>query len=247
MTKVTKVMKALKPAKHDESVTVVKTPSTYYVISHKEFIDSYELEINNFTESIRPKFNDSFTKYYSGTYRAHDKSLLRAERNRWYHLIESSNFKPEFDSRFGVRFFADQVVPFQEHTENLEKRYSYKDIEALASKHIRDAFESNSYEQAEKLKLSILKACEQISRYLPEFEQKKPRYFIDGYSSKIGVTFQESGTLTLLIGATSEVEFTYAQKLDSGTTRITGVAKLTKHLKNSKNIWKLLGLQGVME
>lgn len=173
---------------------------------------------------------------------------LEEKRNAWYDLLESENFNPSFEESRGVCFFSNYT---KEQRTDKNKIYAqevkYQIIEELVSEHIGRIYKSTEKEEAEKKKISILEACKQVSRYLPEFEERNPHYFVDTHRAKIGVIFQNNGTLTLLIGETSEVEFTYAQKLESGTTRITGTAKLTKHLKNSKNIWKILNLQGRVE
>ncbi|MFT0179376.1 hypothetical protein ACMSIO_02825 [Pseudomonas benzopyrenica] len=157
------------------------------------------------------------------------------KRHAWYSFISKDSFRPSFTTELGVQFFSKE--------DNISEEVSYKKIESLVNDFIIEKTEPGALEK-EKIISSLLKACAQISRYLPEFEEKKPTYFIDAQSSKIGVIFKGNGTLTLLIGETSEVFYSYAQKMDSGTVRITGTAKLTNYLKNSKNIWKILSLQG---
>lgn len=156
-------------------------------------------------------------------------------RHAWYSYISKDSFCPSFTTELGVKFFSKE--------NNISEDISYKQIESLINDFIIEKAEPGAAEK-ERIISSLLKACTQISRYLPEFEERRPTYFIDAQSSKIGVTFKGNGTLTLLIGETSEVLYSYAQKMDSGTVRITGTAKLTNYLKNSKNIWKILSLQG---
>lgn len=236
----------MKPMKKNDVDTKPKlNPGDYYITSYKEPIDSYEINFSNIAEALSSRLNGGSIKRYDRGHWTSRNDLLTAKRNHWYNLLESSKFKPEFDSTHGVRLFYKNSTISELPPEDVAP--SYKDIEELASIHIMEAFKSSPLEQAEQRKTSILKACAQISRYLPEFEQRRPCYFIDRYSPKIGVTFQDEGTLTLLVGETSEIEFSYARKLESGTIRITGTAKLTKHLRNSKNIWKLLALQGITE
>ncbi|MGC8383946.1 hypothetical protein ACP3P8_11715 [Pseudomonas aeruginosa] len=93
----------------------------------------------------------------------------------------------------------------------------------------------------------ILQALAQLARYLPDLQEKQPNYFLDIETYKIGVTLQGEGTVTLLIGKNSEVEYSYAQRQEKGTIRISGIAKLTTNVRNSKNIWKILNLQGIVK
>jgi len=227
-------------AKNDENENVVRNRNSYFVIDYKEEIGSYEVELKDLVKSSLG--SGSYTSLGERTLSAYSvlmsaRSRLNEKRNRWYDELESSNFKPEFNSDNGVRFF-------HQTSSEVENTPSYRDIEALAGRYIKQAFDSVSQQAAEEKKVLILNACAQLSRYLPDFEERRPHYFIDSHSSKIGVTFQGGGTLTLLIGATTEIEFSYAEKQQSGMTRVSGTAKLTKHLRNSKNIWKLLQLQG---
>lgn len=226
--------------------------TTTYVIAEKELMTSYDKSLEKLRE-IR-KINrpadlyinyhkasetlyDSFKKSYS----EYSKAAKEVRREEWYALICSDHFHPHFTSEQGVRFFTSD-----KEAEN--HQLPYRIIEELVSSFIFRAYEAASGEEdVASITDSLLAACTQLLRYLPEFEKRRPHYFIDPHSSKLGVMFQKYGTLTILIGGTSEIEYSYAHKQSIGTVRISGTAKLTKNLQNSKLIRKLLRLQGMPE
>lgn len=161
------------------------------------------------------------------------------ERSSWYDAIEGGELKPSIDNNGNVRLLSN-------NNKNARHAEWCKQIEILASQWVvKHPCRSIDNSNEESIDL-ILQALGQLSRYLPDLEQKQPNYFLDTDTYKIGVTLQGEGTLTLLIGRNSEVEYSYAQRQDSGLIRISGIAKLTKNTRNSKNIWKILNLQGIV-
>lgn len=168
------------------------------------------------------------------------KQFLTDERLSWYEAIESGNLKPSIDQDGNVRLLTDSLTNFK-HAVWCEQ------LEIIANQWVeRENYRSPQSQDQKNINL-ILQALAQLTRYLPELQEKKPNYFLDIDTYKIGVTFQGEGTLTLLIGGNSEVEYSYAQRQEKGSIRISGIAKLTTNIRNSKNIWKLLNLQGTIE
>jgi len=232
----------------EKTKTINKTAPTKstHVVLGKEFITSYSLteykpqlkhlvKDNNFEQSL---------EYLGSYFELINNQELENTRLNWYETISGENFRPRFSSENGVSFFMSE--------KDIEKsQMPYKIIEELVGSHLRKAYETAETEEKKTdligLKESLLNACVQLLRYLPEFEKRKPKFFVDTRTAKLGVVFQKNGTLTLMIGDTSEIEYSYAQKQLAGTVRITGTAKLTKHIQNSKNIWKLLNFQGINE
>lgn len=192
-------------------------------------------------KTAKPKFTNRgfFTETLAEIHESYSRHLVN-ERSSWYEAIECGHLKPVIDQDGNVKLLSKASLNSQ-HAEWCEQ------IEKIASQWIeRENYHSSQDSGIDSIN-SIMQALEQLTRYLPELEQKQPNYFLDSETYKIGVTLQSEGTLTLLIGQNSEVEYSYAQRQEKGTVRISGIAKLTTNIKNSKNIWKLLNLQGIVK
>ncbi len=190
---------------------------------------------------LNHKKSEILSESFKKTYFEYSKAVVDTRRQEWYDLISSDYFKPRFDIENGVSFFTSHEAADSHHL-------PYKVIEDLVSAFIFRTSETTlKKEEVASVTDSILMACSQLLRYLPEFEKRRPHYFIDSHSSKLGVMFQKYGTLTILIGSNSEIEYSYAHKQKVGTVRMSGTAKLTKSLHNSKFIRKLIRLQGMSE
>ncbi|NMZ15928.1 hypothetical protein HBO08_02700 [Pseudomonas rhodesiae] len=162
------------------------------------------------------------------------------ERLSWYESIETGSLKPSIDEAGHVRLRANSP-------RNSQHEQWCEQIETIATQWLdRKLYENTQSLDSESIN-SMLMALGQLTRYLPDLQQRQPNYFLDVATHKIGVTIQNEGTLTLLIGGNSEVEYSYAQRQEKGTVRISGIAKLTTNIRNSKNIWKLLNLQGIVK
>ena len=161
------------------------------------------------------------------------------ERLSWYEAIEAGNLKPSIDEAGNVKLLADSP-------QNSQHEQWCEQIETIATQWLdRERYENKQASDTESVNLMLM-ALGQLTRYLPDLQERQPNYFLDIATHKIGVTIQNEGTLTLLIGGNSEVEYSYAQRQEKGTVRISGIAKLTTNIRNSKNIWKILNLQGIV-
>lgn len=190
---------------------------------------------------IRPKFKGQvfYTENFTELYSRKDSQLV-SERLSWYEAIESGDLKPSIDECGNVRIVSENLK------DSLYADWCEK-IEVIASQWVeRENFNKTQAQEQGNVSL-ILQALTQLTRYLPELQEQQPNYFLDVETYKIGVTLQGEGTLTLLIGGNSEVEYSYAQRQEKGTIRVSGFAKLTTNIRNSKNIWKLLNLQGIVK
>ncbi|RRV33404.1 hypothetical protein EGJ86_17365 [Pseudomonas sp. o96-267] len=212
-----------------------------YISGHiVRFVESSRLQKKKAQETIGSEFKSRFfyTESLTEVCGQRDRYFVD-ERLSWYDAIESGGLRPSIDRDGNVRLFSEGVKNSQ-HAKWCEI------IEVMASQWIeRESFRGGQAAEHKSVDL-ILQALTQLTRYLPELQQRQPNYFLDVETYKIGVTLQGEGTLTLLIGGNSEVEYSYAQRQEKGTVRISGIAKLTTNIRNSKNIWKLLNLQGVL-
>lgn len=224
-----------------EGETLTSNIGHYYASdTFVRFTESMYLQKELTKKTNKPKFKGctSYTERFTEVHDVEVGQFLN-ERLSWYDAIESGKLKPSIDQNGNVRLLANDLVNSR-HLEWCEQ------IETIASKWIdREIYRNSQIVDQGGVDL-ILQALAQLSRYLPEFQQRKPNYFLDVETYKIGVTLQGEGTLTLLIGRNSEVEYSYAQRQDKGSIRISGIAKLTTNVRNSKNIWKLLHLQGIV-
>ncbi|EMM6265839.1 hypothetical protein ACRCO3_29175 [Pseudomonas aeruginosa] len=217
-------------------------------------------------------YTEDFTEVYEP--KAH---RFVDERLSWYDAIENGDLKPSIDRDGNVRLFTDGLTNSQyaewceqieliaskwierecyrsslekngEHCENYQvsERNTERCELYQASEQKREYCRSPQVSRQDGVDL-ILQALAQLARYLPDLQEKQPNYFLDIETYKIGVTLQGEGTVTLLIGKNSEVEYSYAQRQEKGTIRISGIAKLTTNVRNSKNIWKILNLQGIVK
>lgn len=238
----------------------------YYIKEHFVKIkDSTYLRKKQAKKAIEAKFKSRFfyTENFTEVYEQKNHHFAD-ERLSWYDAIENGYLKPSIDRDGNVRLLTDGFTNSQ-YAEWCEQ------IETIASKWIEREHYRNSLDQIgehcesyqipeqrrERCRNSqapgqnsvdlILQALAQLARYLPELQEKQPNYFLDVETYKIGVTLQGEGTVTLLIGKNSEVEYSYAQRQEKGTIRISGIAKLTTNVRNSKNIWKILNLQGIVK
>lgn len=229
------------PKKTEDNIS---TPNTghYYT---KEFFESFSAHTHIQKKPTQEITNSTFSGETSYTETLIAIKNLKEisffeERMSWYEAIEAGNLKPWIDSTGNVRLRADSQKNSQ-HEEWCQQ------IETIASKWLeRESYEDTDGSRTESIN-SILSALGQLTRYLPDLQKKQPNYFLDIETHKIGVTIQNEGTLTLLIGSNSEVEYSYAQRQEKGTVRISGIAKLTTNIKNSRNIWKILNLQGIVK
>lgn len=214
----------------------------YYIKDHfVKFIEPSYLSKKTTQKTVIPKVKSGFS-YTNNLTEVHDprKQKLIDLRMDWYDAIESGKLRPSIDKDGNFRLQNGSFRNSQ-HTEWCEL------IELIASQWVeREIYRSSRTSSQENIEL-ILQALTQLTRYLPELQERQPNYFLDIETYKIGVTVQSEGTLTLLIGGNSEIEYSYAQRQEKGTIRISGIAKLTTNIRNSKNIRKLLNLQGVVE
>ncbi|EJN32047.1 hypothetical protein [Pseudomonas sp. GM80] len=227
--------------KIEEKVLAPKT-GHYYIKDHfVTHVQSAYLQKKQTQEDVRPKFVGQvfYTKSFATVYEQEDHPFVD-ERMSWYDAIENGELKPSIDQHGNVKILGDGLINSQ-HAEWCEQ------IETVASQWIEREYCRNSQVSERNNIDSILQALSQLTRYLPELKEKQPNYFLDFETYKIGVTLQGEGTLTLLIGGNSEVEYSYAQRQTKGSIRVSGIAKLSTNIRNSKNIWKLLNLQGIIK
>ncbi|MDI3398742.1 hypothetical protein QLG12_11045 [Pseudomonas sp. V88_4] len=214
----------------------------YYIKDHfVTFTQPVYLQKRQTQKDIRPKFTSQvfYTENFAELYEPNEHHFAD-ERLSWYEAIENGELKPNIDQDGNVRLLTDGLF-------NSKHSEWCKQIEMIASQWIEREYCGSSRVTENSKVDTILGALAQLVRYLPELQEKQPNYFLDVETYKIGVTLQGEGTLTLLIGGNSEIEYSYAQRQEKGSVRISGIAKLTTNIRNSKNIWKLLNLQGVVK
>jgi hypothetical protein len=227
--------------KTEDNVSIPNIEHYYLKDSFVKFSQSTYLQKKQTQKTIRPQFKGQvfYTESLTEVYEPKDHHFID-ERLSWYEAIESGNLKPSIDKTGNVRLSAVSAKSSL-HAEWCEQ------IETIASQWIERKDYRNTHTSDSDSTNSILLALAQLTRYLPDLQERQPNYFLDVETYKIGVTLQGEGTLTLLIGDNSEIEYSYAQRQEKGTVRISGIAKLTTNIKNSKNIWKLLNLQGIVK
>ncbi|MCV2220562.1 hypothetical protein [Pseudomonas mercuritolerans] len=229
-------------AKKIEDKVSTASVGHYYVKDHfVTLAQPMYLQKKQTQKAIDSQFTEQvfYTESFAEVYDPEDRHFID-ERLSWYDAIENGDLKPSIDQHGNVSFLADRFFNSQ-HTEWCEQ------IEKIASQWIEREYCSNTQVSYSSNIDAILQALSQLTRYLPELQEKQPNYFLDVETYKIGVTMQGEGTLTLLIGGNSEVEYSYAQRQAKGSIRVSGIAKLTTNIRNSKNIWKLLNLQGIIK
>ncbi|NHW01905.1 hypothetical protein [Stutzerimonas degradans] len=220
--------------KKNKDTTETSFPN-YYISSTVPVLAKGHRHIPSIFKSKPPKkYVNTAQSFYIDSIKYHGD-----ERSSWYDAIEGGELKPSIDQNGNVRLLSNTY-------NNPQHAEWCKQIEIIASQWIVKYPCRNTNNSDQTSVDLILQALGQLSRYLPELQEKQANYFLDTNTHKIGVTLQGEGTLTLLIGGNSEVEYSYAQRQDSGLIRISGIAKLTKNTRNSKNIWKILNLQGIV-
>lgn len=192
--------------KTEDSKSILNTGRYYIEKDFAKFAQPAYLQKRKAREAVSAKFkaqffyNEPFTEIWSSeNHRSVD------ERVSWYEAIENGKLKPSVDENGNVRLLADRLSNRQ-HVEWCEP------IEVIAAQWIERVYCKKSEVKDETRIDLIMQSLTQLARYLPELQKQQPNYFLDMDTYKVGVTMQGEGTLTLLIGRNSEIEYSYAQR-----------------------------------
>lgn len=158
-----------------------------------------------------------------------------ARRQQWYCTLTEENFKPTIKNN-KVNLFLDNASerPYELAIEKIQ----IKILESI-EKNFKSLAEADRSIKEQKLLESLTEIC----RYIPDLDRPDASFFIDKKTCGIGVTIKRSGTLSLLVHDEGKVEYSLASNAKyGGLFRMTGVAKITKEIKNSEYIKVLLGM-----
>lgn len=186
--------------------------------------------------NVREAVLEKYAEYTSDIVnRSWETDYASPDSKIWQEMLSNESIIAAYDKCSGINI----------HSGGFGKKYHLiSELEEAATRHFLRYFSEKTALEAEAARDSILKTCSQILRYVPELSRKKASIHFESYSTKLSVTIQQNGTLVLIIGDTSEVQFSYAKKKAKGTTRISGSAKLTNYIENSSDLWKVLSLLG---
>lgn len=185
---------------------------------------------------VREAVLEKYAEYTSDIVnRSWDTDHARPDSDAWQEMLSNESISAAYDLYAGINIRSAGFA---------KKYHLITELEEAATRHFLQYFSEKTALEADAARDSILKTCSQLLRYVPELSRKKASIHFESYSTKLSVTIQQNGTLVLIIGETSEIQFSYAKKKAKGTTRISGSAKLTNYIENSSDLWKVLSLLG---